>query len=115
MPPITRVYVAAVCILVSLLAAIPSQPVTADRFAALGRALGVCINREARLVAPKQVDLETASVAVLARCKSEAEAFRHFVYTSLPNFNPAPDWWDKEMEPGFLKRAREAVAVARTR
>ena len=36
----TRVYVAAVCILVSLLAAIPSQPVTADRFAALGRALG---------------------------------------------------------------------------
>ena len=79
----TRVYVAAVCILVSLLAAIPSQPVTADRFAALGRALGVCINREARLVAPKQVDLEMASVAVLARCKSEAEAFRHFVYTRV--------------------------------
>jgi hypothetical protein len=85
----TRVYIATVCLSVSLLAAIPSQLVAAEagqRFAALGRALGVCINREARLIAPKQVDLETASVAVPARCKSEAEAFRHFRLHWSPEF-----------------------------
>jgi len=114
----TRVRLAAVCLSVSLLAAMPSKLIADEagqRFAALGRALGECINREARVIAPKKVDLETASIAVLARCKREAETFRQFIYTGLPSFNPAPDWWDKEIEPGFLKRAREAVALARTR
>jgi hypothetical protein len=113
----TRITPVAVCLLVSLLATTSSKLVadeTGQHFAALGRALGQCLNREARIIAPKKVDLETASTAVLARCKREAETFRQFVYTDLPNFNPAPDWWDKEMEPGFLKRAREAVALART-
>jgi hypothetical protein len=109
-----RSYVAAVYLLVSLIGSSQADE-AGQRFAALGRALGECINREALLVAPKQVDLETASIAVLARCKGEAEALRQFVFTGLPNFDPSPDWWSNEMEPGFIKRAREAVAVARTK
>jgi hypothetical protein len=113
-----RIRLATVFLLLLVFATLPSKLMAdqaGQRFAALGRAVGECIKREARLVAAKQVDLETASIAVLARCKREMETFRQFVSTGIPNFNPQPDWWDKEIEPGILKRAREAVALARTR
>lgn len=83
-------------------------------FAGLGRNVRVCIDRQAKIVSPKPVDLETASIAVVARCDPEVKAMRKFAYTSIPNFVPSPDWWSKEIEPAFLKRAREAVALART-
>lgn len=85
------------------------------RFAGLGKEVGACIDQQAQLVAPKAVDLETASVAVIGRCKVPIAAFRQFVYTSFPNFHPDQEWWSKELEPEFLKRAREAVALARTK
>jgi len=73
------------------------------RFAGLGKEVGACIDQQAQLVAPKAVDLETASVAVIGRCKAPIAAFRQFVYTSFPNFHPDQEWWSKELEPEFLK------------
>lgn len=74
-----------------------------------------CVDRQALAMAPKPVDLETASVAVLARCEPEMTALRGFLYTGIPNFTPNPDFWEKDIEPSWIKEARKAVSLARTR
>jgi hypothetical protein len=81
----------------------------------LSKRLRVCLDSQAQAVAPKPVDLETASVAVMARCGPELQQMRKFLYTGIAGFSPDPDYWSKEIEPVYLKEARKAVAVARTR
>jgi hypothetical protein len=81
----------------------------------LSKRLRVCLDSQARAVAPKPVDLETASVAVMARCGPELQQMRKFIYTGIAGFSPDPDYWSKEIEPIYLKEARKAIAVARTR
>lgn len=81
----------------------------------LSKKLRICLDRQALIVAPKPVDLETASVAVMARCNAELIQLRRFITTGLPNFSPGPDYWEKEIEPVYMKEARKAVALARTR
>jgi len=81
----------------------------------LSKKLRVCLDSQAQAVAPKPVDLETASVAVMARCGPELQLMRKFLYTGITGFSPSPDYWSKEIEPIYLKEARKAVAVARTR
>jgi len=86
-----------------------------NEMGALSKRLRVCLDSQAQAIAPKPVDLETASVAVMARCGSELQQMREFLYTGIAGFSPDPDYWSKEIEPIYLKEARKAVAVARTR
>lgn len=86
-----------------------------NEMGALSKRLRVCLDSQAQAVAPKPVDLETASVAVMARCGSELQQMRKFLYTGIAGFSPGPDYWSKEIEPVYLNEARKAVAVARTR
>jgi hypothetical protein len=51
----------------------------------------------------------------MARCGPELQQMRKFLYTGIAGFSPDPDYWSKEIEPIYLKEARKAVAVARTR
>jgi hypothetical protein len=75
----------------------------------------VCLDREALAVAPKPVDLETAVVAIMARCSKQLLEMRNFLYTGIPNFTPSTDFWERDIEPSWTKEARKAVALARTR
>jgi hypothetical protein len=84
-----------------------------EDIATLGRKVRVCLDREAKMVAPKPVDLDTAGIAVMARFNAALKAMRHYMY--IPNFVPDPDNWEKEIEPFILKQAKEAVALERTR
>lgn len=86
-----------------------------NQMSALSNRLRICLDSQAQAVAPKPVDLETASVAVMARCGPELQQMRKFLYTGIAGFSPDPDYWSKEIEPIYLKEARKAVAVARTR
>jgi hypothetical protein len=86
-----------------------------NEMGALSKRLRVCLDSQAQAIAPKPVDLETVSVAVMARCGSELQQMRKFLYTGIAGFSPDPDYWSKEIEPIYLKEARKAVAVARTR
>lgn len=81
----------------------------------LSKKLRACLDRQALAVAPKRVDLDTATVAVMARCAAELEQLRRFITTGIPNFSPGPDYWEKDIEPVYMKEARKAVALARTR
>jgi hypothetical protein len=54
--------------------------------------LRVCLDRQALAIASKPVDLETASVAVMARCGAELSQMRQFITTGIPNFSPGPDY-----------------------
>jgi hypothetical protein len=51
----------------------------------------------------------------MARCGPELQQIRKFLSTGIAGFSPHPDYWAKEIEPVYLKEARKAVAVARTR
>jgi hypothetical protein len=82
---------------------------------ALGKRIHVCLDRQALAVAPKTVDLETASVAIMARCASDLDRMRQFLTTGIPNFTPGPDFWERDIEPAWKKEATKAVALARTR
>lgn len=94
---------------------VPAKKNLGNEMGALSNKLRVCLDSQAQAVAPKPVDLETASVAVMARCEPELHEMRKFLYTGIAGFSPHPDYWSKEIEPIYLKEARKAVAVARTR
>jgi hypothetical protein len=91
------------------------KKVIGNEMGVLSKRLRVCLDSQALAVAPKPVDLETASVAVMARCEPELQQMRKFLYTGIAGFSPDPDYWSKEIEPVYLKEAGKAVAVARTR
>ena len=93
----------------------PEKKSIGKEMVALSKKLRVCLDSQAQAVAPKPVDLETASVAVMARCEPELQQMRKFLYTGIADFSPHPDYWSKEIEPIYLKEARKAVAVVRTR
>jgi hypothetical protein len=93
----------------------PEKKDIGNEMGALSNKLRVCLDLQAQDVAPKPVDLETASVAVMARCEPQLQQMRKFLYTGIAGFSPHPDYWSKEIEPIYLKEARKAVAVARTR
>lgn len=82
---------------------------------AFSKKVHVCLDREANAVAPKPVDLETATVAIMARCSKPLEEMRNFIQTGIPNFTPNFSYWEKEIEPSWTKEARKKVALARTR
>jgi hypothetical protein len=93
----------------------PEKKNSGNDMVALSNKLRICLDSRAQAVAPKPVDLETASVAVMARCEPELQQMRKFMYTGIAGFSPDPDYWSKEIEPIYLKEARKAVAIARTR
>jgi hypothetical protein len=93
----------------------PEKKNIGNEMGVLSKRLRVCLDNQAQAVAPKPVDLETASVAVMARCGPELQQMRKFLYTGIAGFSPDPDYWSKEIEPIYLQEARKAVAVARTR
>jgi hypothetical protein len=84
-------------------------------FAKYGNAVGTCFRKEAKNVAAKPVDLDTAGLAVIVRCAQPLAAMRTYVMTQMPDFTPKPDFWDREMEPGYLKQARQLIALERTK
>jgi hypothetical protein len=92
----------------------PEKKNLGNDMVALSNKLRICLDSRAQAVAPKPVDLETASVAVMARCEPELQQMRKFMYTGIAGFSPDPDYWSKEIEPIYLKEARKAVAIART-
>lgn len=92
----------------------PASPI-GNEMALRSARLRACLDRQALAVAAKPVDLETASVAVMARCGAELRQMRIFMMTGIPSFSPSPDFWEKEIEPVYMKEARKAVALARTR
>ncbi len=111
-----RVKAIAVCGVVVISSAVAIGGDAGEQFAALGRNVGTCIKTQAAIVSKKAVDLETAAISVIARCRSETGAMRAFIYGGgLPNFVPRQGWWEKELEPDILKTAREAVALERTK
>jgi hypothetical protein len=93
----------------------PEKENIGNEMGALSNRLRVCLDSQAQAVASKRVDLETASVAVMARCEPELRQMRKFMYSGIAGFSPNPDYWSKEIEPIYLKEAQKAVAVARTR
>ena len=58
----------------------PSADATGYRFAFLGSRVGSCIDRQAAFVATRPVDLETAAIAVLARCKGNGSVPAIYLY-----------------------------------
>jgi hypothetical protein len=93
----------------------PEQKNFGIQMQALGKRVHLCLDRQALAVAPKPVDLETASVAIMARCASDLDRMRQFLTTGIPNFTPGPDFWGRDIEPAWKKEATKAVALARTR
>lgn len=93
----------------------PASPNSGLQMGALSGKVHICLDREAIAVAPKLVDLETAAVAIMARCSKPLQDMRTFLYMGIPNFTPNPDFWEKDIEPVWAKEARNAVALARTR
>ena len=92
-----------------------AHPNSGKQMATLSAVIHKCLDRQATAVAGKPVDLETAAVAILARCGPELELMRNFLYTGIPNFTPGPDFWERDIEPAWKKEATKAVALARTR
>ena len=100
----------------ALLIATPTQAQNSgNQMLVLSKKIHICLDREALTVAPKQVDLETATVAIMARCSKQLQEIRNFIYTGIPNFTPNVDFWEKDIEPTWLKEARKKIALARTR
>lgn len=82
---------------------------------ALSKKVHICMDRETLIIAPKPVDLETATVALMERCSKQLIDMRNFILTGIPNFTASPDFWEKEIEPTWAKEARKKIALARTR
>jgi hypothetical protein len=111
-----RVKAIAACSAAVIASAVAISGDAGEQFVALNRNIRTCIDKQAAIVSKKSVDLETATVSVIARCRYETGALRAFLYGGgMPNFVPSLDFWEREMEPGFLKVAREVVALERTK
>jgi hypothetical protein len=82
--------------------------------AALSDAATDCIRREARNVAPKPVDLDTAATAVLARCSAELWAEEKEFVNRYKGFRDYASEQYKRVNAARLDQALKAVALART-
>jgi len=85
-----------------------------DQRTALSAAIGDCIQREAVAIAPKPVDLETATEVILARCNSHLWAEERAYIDRFPG-NPAyAQEQFREMAAVRADQARREIALART-
>jgi hypothetical protein len=73
-----------------------------------------CINREAVIIAPSKVDLETAATAVVAKCSIYTEATRRKLIQQYPGYRDYMAPKLKELDDTYMDGARRAVAIART-
>ena len=89
-----------------------------EREAALEATRGTvsaCIRREAEIVAPKQVDLETAAIAVMARCTSEIRAEEQAFFNKYPGYQDFVQGKLRELNSDRLSQTRSIIALPRTR
>jgi hypothetical protein len=73
-----------------------------------------CIEREARTVAALKVDIDTAAMAVIAKCSEYTDATRRDLSARFPGYRDYMAPKLRELDQTYLDRARLAVAVART-
>jgi hypothetical protein len=74
-----------------------------------------CIISQAKTIAPKPVDLETAAYAVLGACNHIISAERSSLLAKYPGFGAEVRAAYSETEAAQLSRARREVALNRTR
>jgi hypothetical protein len=83
--------------------------------AALSSTASSCIHREAGKVAPKSVDLNTAAMAVLARCNTELQAEEEaFIRRCPPGFRDDAREQFTRVRTARLEQSLKEIAVART-
>jgi len=80
---------------------------------ALGTASTDCLRREAKVVAPKAVDLETAALGVLARCHAETTAEDNSFSAEYPGSKIEIRPYLAKMEAARLEGVRRMVALLR--
>jgi hypothetical protein len=80
---------------------------------ALSAAFTECFRREAKLVAPKAVDLETAVVGVLARCNAETVAEDNAFMAEYPGSKVEIRPYLAKLDAARFERARRMVALLR--
>jgi len=97
-----------------LICACGSQQQQGLQTAALSDAATNCIRREAVGIAPKAVDLDTATTAIMARCNAELWAEEKAFMTKYPGFQDSAREHFKRVSAARLDQARSAVALART-
>src|SRR5260370_38194824 len=73
-----------------------------------------CIEREASIVAPMTVNLETAAAMVIARCTQYTEATRRDLQIRFPGYRDYMAPKLREIDEIYEDRAATAVAIART-
>jgi hypothetical protein len=82
--------------------------------ASLADATTNCIRREAVKVAPKPVDLNTAAMAVIARCRAEVWAEEKALVDRYPGYREHIAERFKKVHAARFELAQQAVALART-
>ena len=77
------------------------------------RAASECIDREASIIAPTNIDLENGAASVVARCSAYTGALRRKLYAEYPGYRDyiAP----KLREVDELHLAQASLAIARAR
>lgn len=101
-------------ILVVVLVAGCSSPQREMETAALRDSATDCIRREAIAVAPEPVDLETASVAVTARCRGELWAEEKAFVNRYAGYRAYASEKYQAVRDARFQQAADAVALART-
>jgi hypothetical protein len=72
-----------------------------------------CINREASLIAPTALDLETASLAVIGKCSYFTNFMRRDMLARYPGHRDYIEPRLREVDEIYMAQARLAVARAR--
>jgi hypothetical protein len=80
---------------------------------ALSAASTDCLRREAKVIAPKAVDLETAALGVLARCHAETTAEDNSFSAEYPGSRIEIRPYLAKMDAARLEGVRRMVAVLR--
>jgi hypothetical protein len=73
-----------------------------------------CIFREAATIAPKNVDLDTAAYAVLAKCSFEINFNKRKLLSRYPGYRDYIESKFRGQDAENLDRARQAIALLRT-
>jgi hypothetical protein len=72
-----------------------------------------CIEREASIIAPTNIDLENAAASVVARCSAYTGALRRKLYAEYPGYRDYIAQKLREVDELYLAQARLAIARAR--
>lgn len=73
-----------------------------------------CINQEAIAIAPYPADIETAAVAVIAKCRIYTDATRRDLIARFPGYRDYIEQQVRQIDSIYMDQARQAVALART-